>query len=96
MIDAGATELIRVPTAFGSVRSVHRTVTPRGNAAAALRLAGVSRSVATTWRPAAARCLTVALPTNPNAPVTSTASDIDLPPENRFQWTVPSGHLTTL
>src|ERR1700687_571323 len=77
-IAAGDTSGTSASTAARSVRSAHRTSTP-SSLDAALRLAGTSRSVATTWRPSASSRRTVAEPTRPNAPVTSTAPDMSLP-----------------
>src|ERR1700719_1517657 len=68
----GATSLTSLVTASGCVRSDHRTSTASPSAAAALRLAATSRSVATTRWPAPVSCFTTSLPTSPNAPVTST------------------------
>src|SRR5205823_4458045 len=64
---------------LSSVRSAHRASTPAGSFVAALRLPSVSRSATTTWRPSSDRRRTVADPTRPKPPVTSTVSDIRSP-----------------
>src|SRR6185312_6534 len=71
-ITSGAISETRRCTCSESVRSAHRNSTPRGSFSAAFRLAGVSRSVATTRRPSSASLRTVAEPTRPKAPVMRT------------------------
>ena len=75
MTTAGWTFANSSRTWAAAVRSAHAVSTPVGNAAAALRLAGEGRSVATSGRPWAASFATVAFPTRPKAPVTRTVSD---------------------
>src|ERR1700757_3236228 len=69
---SGPTSETRRCTCSGSVRSAQRNSTPPGSFLAAFRLAGVSRSVATTRRPSSANLRTVAEPTRPKPPVTRT------------------------
>src|SRR3984885_12837631 len=84
MMADGDTSRCSSATASGSVRSAHRTSVD-GIRSAALRLAGTSRSVATTCLPSTISCRTVSEPTRPNAPVTSTVSAvIDAAPSHRF------------
>src|ERR1700679_2960247 len=84
MISDGDTSRSSAATASALVRSAHRT-SVEGIRSAALRLAGTSRSVATTCRPSTISCRTVSEPTRPNAPVTSTVSAvIGAAPSHRF------------
>src|ERR1700742_4439736 len=78
MIASGATSATSRSAWVRSVRTAHRASAPLGSFAAALRLTGASRSVATTWRPSSVSRLTVADPTRPKPPVTSTVPDITL------------------
>src|ERR1700733_7818506 len=84
MISDGDTSRSSAATASALVRSAHRT-SVEGIRSAALRLAGTSRSVATTCRPSTISCRTVSEPTSPNAPVTSTVSAVIVAaPSHRF------------
>ena len=78
MIASGATSETSCAVRSALVRSAHWTVTPGGSVSAALRLEGVSRSATTVRRPSSANLRTVAEPTSPKPPVTSTGPVIYL------------------
>src|ERR1700744_4166629 len=92
MITDGDTSRSNSATASALVRSTHRTSVD-GIRSADLRLAGTSRSVATTCLPSTISCRTVSEPTRPNAPVISTVSAvIGAAPSHRLAGIIAGVH----